>query len=193
MTMNKRLVCSVALVIGLVTGGVALEATQSVGKVALENIEQTVLRISSKGLSIIGNAEGCRLDPYTCPAGRPTNGIGNTHGVQGKEVSLEQVAKDWVKNVEGAEQCIRQAEIAAKKVMTQGQFDAFTSFSFNTGCQRLRQNRNGSTTQIYRYLQQGQFTQACDQLPRWIYGGGVKLKGLVHRREQEYARCMALD
>ncbi|EIH0334401.1 lysozyme, partial [Escherichia coli] len=39
------------------------------------------VRTNQAGLELIGNAEGCRRDPYKCPAGVWTDGIGNTHGV----------------------------------------------------------------------------------------------------------------
>ncbi len=193
MTLTKRIICSVAAVIGLVTGGVALNNTaHPVGAVTIEGIELGTLRISAEGLALIGNAEGCRQDPYTCPSGLVTNGIGNTHDVSGETVSLEQIAADWVANLSDAERCITQAEAHSNKAMSQGEFDAFTSFSFNTGCERFKRNQDGSETKIYRRIKQGKFTQACNELRRWVYGGGVKLKGLIHRREQEYARCIAI-
>ncbi|GHM10714.1 hypothetical protein ECZU41_53820 [Escherichia coli] len=36
------------------------------------------VRTNRAGLELIGNAEGCRRDPYMCPAGVWTDGIGNT-------------------------------------------------------------------------------------------------------------------
>ncbi|PFG55744.1 lysozyme [Vibrio sp. ES.051] len=193
MKLTKRILCSVAAVIGLVTGGVTLSSSElSIGNVMIAGEQVGQLRTSPIGLEIIGNAEGCRQDPYTCPAGLATNGIGNTHDVKDQVVSLEQIATDWVKNLQQAEQCISRAEADAEKRMSQGQFDAFTSFSFNTGCTRFMRNRDGSETQIYRYIKQGNFTKACHELPRWVYGGGVKLKGLIDRREKEHDRCLSI-
>ena len=193
MTLTKRLICSVAAVIGLMTGGVALNySTHPVGVVSIAGQQVGSLRISPVGLALIGNAEGCRQDPYTCPSGLITNGIGNTHDVTGKTVSLEQIAADWVANLSDAERCIIQAEGQSNKTLSQGEFDAFTSFSFNTGCARFKRNRDGSETEIYRRIKQGKFTQACNELLRWVYAGRVKLKGLIKRREQEYARCIAI-
>ncbi|MFB9135720.1 lysozyme [Vibrio olivae] len=193
MTLTKRLICSVAAVIGLVTGGVALNNQERpVGQVTLGSETVATLRISPVGLEIIGSAEGCRQTPYTCPSGLITNGIGNTHDVTGKTVSLEQIAADWVANLSDAERCISQVESQSGERMSQGEFDAFTSFSFNTGCERFKRNRDGSETEIYRRIKHGRFTQACNELRRWVYGGGVKLEGLIHRREKEYARCIAI-
>ncbi|WP_420543027.1 glycoside hydrolase family protein, partial [Serratia bockelmannii] len=67
-------ICSVAVIIGLVL---------SSGEV----------KISRAGLELIGNVEGCRRDPYKCPADVLTDGIGNTHGVkQGVRKSDQQIA-----------------------------------------------------------------------------------------------------
>lgn len=196
MKITNKILCSVAAVIGLVTGGTTLygdEFVQPVGQVVIEEQPLGELRMSPQGLEITGNAEGCRLDPYTCPSGLATNGIGNTHGVPDAPVSLEQVAKDWVKNLQGAERCVELAEQKSGKAMTQGQFDAFTSFAFNTGCTRFKHNSDKSMTQIYRFASTGEYEKACHELMRWVYGGGVKLPGLVTRRGVEYVRCMEVD
>ncbi|MGF1839143.1 lysozyme [Vibrio crassostreae] len=193
MKMTKRIICSVTAVVGLVTGGMALHRSElPIGNVTIAGEQMGALRTSPIGLEIIGNAEGCRQGPYTCPAGLATNGIGNTHNVKDQVVSLEQIATDWVKNLQQAEQCISRAEAASGKQMSPGQFDAFTSFSFNTGCTRFMRNRDGSETQVYRFIKRGDFIKACHELPRWVYGGGVKLKGLIDRREKERDRCLAI-
>lgn len=196
MKITHKVICSVAAIIGLVTGGAAIysdEFIKPVGEVVIEGQSLGELRISPKALEITGNTEGCRLDPYTCPSGLVTNGIGNTHGVPAKNISLEQVAKDWVKNLQDAERCISRAEAISGKTMSQGQFDAFVSFSFNTGCPRFMRNPDGTATQIYSAIRQGNFVKACHELPRWVYGGGKKLPGLVNRRNLEYERCIEVD
>ncbi|WP_407929809.1 hypothetical protein [Lentimonas sp. CC4] len=30
-------------------------------------------------------------------------------------------------------------------------------------------------------------------MPRWVYGGGVKLKGLIDRRDKEHDRCLSIQ
>lgn len=190
MKLSKKIVCSVLGTIALITGGAAVETAQPVGNVVIDQVELGELRVSPVALEIIGNAEGCRQDPYHCPAGLVTNGIGNTHGVPNKPVSMEQVAMDWVKNIQSAERCITKAESISGVAMTQGQFDAFTSFTFNTGCTKFRRNANGSATQIYKHIMQGEYPKACEQLKRWVYSGGKKYNGLIKRRGVEYARCI---
>ncbi|HHP2742924.1 TPA: glycoside hydrolase family protein, partial [Yersinia enterocolitica] len=81
-------VCSVAAIISIVL---------SMGNV----------RTSDRGLELIGNAEACRRDPYVCPAGVLTDGVGNTHGVKAGVIKTDaQIAADWEKNIIDAERCV---------------------------------------------------------------------------------------
>jgi lysozyme len=71
------IVCSVAAIIAIVLGN---------GHV----------RTNERGLELIGNAESCRRDPYVCPAGVLTDGMGNTHGVKpGTVKNDQQIAAEW--------------------------------------------------------------------------------------------------
>lgn len=187
----KRILCSVAAVAALITGGVTSvspDYTAPVGPVVIDGAPAGVLHVSPLALDIIGNAEGCRRDPYRCPSGLWTNGIGNTHGVPDAAVSDAQIARDWVQNIQDAEQCLFNWQ--ADTPLTQGQTDAFTSFIFNTGCTRFRHNPDGTETRIGHYVKTGRYALACDELPRWVYGGGMKLPGLVSRRDVERTRCL---
>ncbi|MBH9740086.1 lysozyme [Vibrio navarrensis] len=196
MKMANKILCSVAAVIGLITGGTAFygdEFVKPVGQVVIEGQPLGELRISPKGLELIGNAEGCRQDPYRCPAGLSTNGIGNTHDVPDQIVTLEQIAKDWVKNIQEAERCVVAAEGISGNTMSSGQFDSFTSFVFNFGCTKFRVNKDGSYTRIYSAIRQGDYSKACSHIPEWVKNQGVVMRGLVIRRNLEYERCMELD
>ena len=188
---SSKAACSVAAIIALVTGGTYKVSSISVEPVGLVEIGGQVigeLTVSPRALDIIGNAEGCRLEPYKCPAGLLTDGIGNTHGVTDKGKTHEQIAKDWVENILSSEKCL----IASKGdvLMSQGHIDAFTSFIFNTGCPRFRHNSDGSETRIYKYIHQGQYKRACNELRFWVYSSGQRLGGLVARRHKETAICL---
>ena len=63
------------------TGG-AVGAVCSVGAIIALVMSDGHVRTNQRGLELIGNAEACRRDPYVCPAGVLTDGIGNTHGVK---------------------------------------------------------------------------------------------------------------
>lgn len=166
--MKKKIVCSVVAVISIIFGS---DLASSV-------------HVSEQGFELIGNAEGCRLSPYKCPAGLITNGIGNTHNVPNKTISYEQVAIDWVKNIQTAEQCLFESTDAE---LSQGNIDAFTSFIFNVGCGKFKRST------MHKYLHKGDVVKACHELPRWVYAGKRKLPGLIKRRDKELELCLQPD
>lgn len=146
-------------------------------------VSNGTVRTSEKGLELIGNAESCRRDPYVCPAGVLTDGIGNTHGVKAGVIKTDaQIAADWEKNILEAESCVN--KFGNGKKLNQGQFDAVTSITFNAGCAQMQKST------MYRMLRDSKFTEACNQFPRWTYGGGKQLPGLVTRRDKERALCL---
>lgn len=146
-------------------------------------VSNGTVRTSEKGLELIGNAESCRRDPYVCPAGVLTDGIGNTHGVKAGVIKTDaQIAADWEKNILEAESCVN--KYGNGKKLNQGQFDAVTSITFNAGCAQMQKST------MYRMLRDSKFTEACNQFPRWTYGGGKQLPGLVTRRDKERALCL---
>ncbi|CAB1223408.1 Lysozyme RrrD [Serratia liquefaciens] len=158
-------VCSVMVIIGLVLSSGEVKTSQA-------------------GLELIGNAEGCRRDPYKCPADVWTDGVGNTHGVKpGVRKTDQQVAADWQKNILAAEQCVNR--YASGDKLLQGAFDAAVSITFNVGCTAMQKST------MFRLFRQGEMAAACEQFPRWVYAGGVKLNGLVIRRDKERALCLA--
>ncbi|HFQ5115502.1 TPA: lysozyme [Vibrio vulnificus] len=202
MNKSKTIICSVLAIIGVVTGGslnyqketmsASLDPDAvSVGEVIIGDLLVGELIVSPNALKVIGNAEGCRRNPYVCPAGLLTDGLGNTHNVTGEIKTDEQIAIDWTRNIIDAQNCLESS--ADVSLMSQGQIDAFTSFIFNTGCTRFKHNRDGSETRIYHKIKQGWFTAACSELNFWVYAGGVKLAGLESRRATETMLCHGLN
>lgn len=158
-------VCSVMVIIGMVLSSGEVKTSQA-------------------GLELIGNAEGCRRDPYKCPADVWTDGVGNTHGVKpGVRKNDQQIAADWGRNILDAEQCVNRYANGDK--LSPGAFDAATSITFNIGCTAMQKST------MFQLFRQGNTVAACDQFPRWVYASGVKLNGLVIRRDKERALCLA--
>lgn len=156
--------CSVAAIIAIVLGN---------GNV----------RTNERGLELIGNAEGCRRDPYVCPAAKLTDGVGNTHGVKaGVRKTDAQIAEDWERNILDAERCVN--SYGNGRQLSDNTFSAVTSITFNAGCGAMQKST------MFQLLRQGQVLQACDQFPRWVYGGGKVLPGLVTRRGAEKQLCL---
>lgn len=146
-------------------------------------LSHNLVRTNRAGLELIGSAESCRRAPYTCPAGIITDGIGNTHGVKpGTRKTDQQIARDWEKNIQAAEECVNQ--YADGKSLSDNTFSAVTSITFNAGCSSMRKST------LFTLLRQGEMRQACDQFPRWVYGGGKVLPGLIPRRDEEKALCL---
>lgn len=61
---------------------------------------------------------------------------------------------------------------------------AFISFSWNSGA------GNFSNSTMLRLKNEGKDELVCDQLLRWVYSKGVKLKGLENRRGDERRYCL---
>ncbi|STO54414.1 DLP12 prophage lysozyme [Canicola haemoglobinophilus] len=144
-------------------------------------------RTSEKGLEIIGNAEGCRRDPYICPADVLTVGLGSTEYSgelinPNKRYSDLEIAERWKNDIKIAERCVNQ--YAKGYYIPQGVFDAATSLTFNVGC--------GATSKstMFRKIRKGDYVGACNELSKWVYSSGRKLRGLEIRREKERSLCL---
>lgn len=61
---------------------------------------------------------------------------------------------------------------------------ALVSFTFNVGEGQLQRST------LRKLMNQGRIAEACRQLPRWVYAGGQRLRGLVKRRVDEMAMCL---
>lgn len=61
---------------------------------------------------------------------------------------------------------------------------ALISWIYNVG------EGNFYTSTLLKKLNAGDVTGACNQLPKWVYADGKKLKGLVNRRADERALCL---
>ena len=68
--------------------------------------------------------------------------------------------------------------------LTQAQLAAFTDFTYNVGLGAWYR----STARAL--VNQGHIRAGCNQLLRWVYAGGHKLRGLVARRQAEWQLCV---
>jgi len=135
--------------------------------------------ITQNGLDLIKRFEGFSRTVYFCPAGYPTIGYG--HVVKDDE--------DFSAGIDEAqaEELLRQdAQIAERAVLrlinvplTDGQFDALVSFTYNLGGGALQRST------LRRKINREEHAEVPEQLMRWVWAGGRKLKGLVRRRAAE--------
>jgi lysozyme len=71
-----------------------------------------------------------------------------------------------------------------KVPLTQGQFDALVSLSYNIGESAFE------TSTLLRILNRGDYNSAAPEFNRWIHAGRVALAGLVRRRAAEKQRFL---
>lgn len=137
--------------------------------------------ITQEGLDLIKRFEGFSSTIYICPAGYPTIGYG--HLVQNKEKDR---FSDGIDQEQGEELLRRDAQVAERAVLrliavplTDGQFDALVSFTFNLGSGALQRST------LRRKVNRSEHDEVPTQLMRWVWAGGRKLKGLQKRRKHE--------
>lgn len=132
---------------------------------------------------LIKRFEGFRSEPYLCPAKIPTIGYGSTFYPDGTKVALS----DKPINESQAQTILERTVMGfAKSVndlvkveLTQGQFDALVDFAYNLGAGKL------ASSTLLKKINAKDFTGASTEFEKWVLSGGVKLKGLVDRRESE--------
>lgn len=131
---------------------------------------------------LIRRFEGLRLKPYRCPAGVPTVGFGHT----GPDVLLNspQITEDEAYRLMQADADLAvRAAIKLSPVLTLDvdKLCAIADFIFNLGASRYK------ASTLRRRIDRGDWEGALEELPKWVWGGGKKLPGLVLRRAAEAA------
>ena len=142
------------------------------------------MQTSEKGIALIKQFEGCKLTAYQDSVGVWTIGYGWTQPVDGKPIRAGMTIKQ-----ETAERLLKTGLVSyesdvsrlVKVGLTQGQFDALVSFTYNLGARSL------STSTLLRKLNAGDYAGAADEFLRWDKAGGKVLNGLTRRREAERA------
>lgn len=137
------------------------------------------MRVGEKGLNLIKRFEGLELATYRCPAGVWTIGYGHTKTARPGQRITESKAEDLLK--EDLKWVERAIEKNVRVDLTQEQFDALASWTYNLGETNLR-----SSTMLRR-LNNGEYDAVPSEMKRWNKSGGRVLKGLVRRREAEAA------
>ena len=66
-----------------------------------------------------------------------------------------------------------------KVPLTDSQFDALVSFTFNLGSGALQRST------LRRKVNHEEHEEVPEQFLRWVWAGGRKLRGLIRRREEE--------
>ena len=154
------------------------------------------MKVSDKSIKMIKHHEGIRQKPYRCPAKLWTVGCGHVlYPRQGalkiderdaypleerdnRTFSMEEVdgiLRDDLNRFE------RGVERYCPVKLTQGQFDALVSFSFNIGLGALQRST------LRQKILRGDMEGAAEEFLKYTLAGGKVLKGLVTRRNDERA------
>jgi lysozyme len=141
--------------------------------------------LSIGGVALVQKHEGLRYAAYPDPGtgGAPyTICYGHTKGVRPGMVATHDQCTQWLR------EDLMEAELAVRKYvktpLTQNEYDVYTSFVFNAGAENFR------TSTMLKLINQKRWTEACNQLPRWVYADKRKLNGLVKRRYEERVLCI---
>lgn len=140
-------------------------------------LSKTRMQISDSGIMLIKNFEGLRLTAYQCSAHVWTIGYGHTAGVKPGDTITEGQAEQFLRDD------LDQFEAAVYRLvnvtLSQHQFDALVSFTFNLG----EGNLKNST--LLKKLNAGDYSGAAEEFPRWNRADGRVVEGLTCRRLAE--------
>ena len=142
--------------------------------------------ISPNGIKLIQSFEGFSSKAYDDGVGVWTIGWGTTRYEDGRKVkrgdsiSVEKAMELFMHDLAQFEKAVRDS---VKVPLTQNQYDALVSFTYNVGIGALQ----GSTA--LRKLNSGDYKGAANALLSWnkgrVNGKLVELKGLTRRRNAE--------
>lgn len=139
------------------------------------------MKTSQKGINLILSFEGFSSKPYLDSAGIPTIGYGNTYYPGGKKVTMNDPAISRERGAELFSSVLPTYEkIVNSKIkiaLTQNQFDALVSHTYNTG---------GSDT-LFSLINKKADSDAIRKwfTEKYITAGGKVLNGLIRRRKAE--------
>ena len=137
------------------------------------------IQISSRGLNLIKQFEGFKATAYQCPAGFQTIGYG--HVIKAGESISQPLSESQAETL-----LLQDVGVAAKAVhrlikvpLTQGQFDALVSFTFNCGAGALQ------LSTLRACVNREEHMQVPAELLKWTHSCGKFLTGLMRRRMAE--------
>jgi lysozyme len=136
------------------------------------------MKTGANGFKVIKEFEKCRLwafkpiltDPWTI-------GWGHTKGVFAGDTCTQEQADAWL--LEDIKECEDGVNNHCKVTLTQNEFDALISFSYNVGVYAL------ANSTLLRLLNSEDRLGASAQFARWNKSKGIPLEGLSRRRAVE--------
>jgi lysozyme len=147
------------------------------------------MKTSEIGLNLIKHYEGFYSKPYRCPAGLWTIGYG--HVINDGRVLPADCNRVFLKDEINAlltadlKRFERGVALYCPVQLTQNQFDALVSFSFNLGLGTLQRSK------VRQRINRKDVVGAANVLLKYNTARGKVLKGLDLRRKDEYALLMS--
>ena len=141
------------------------------------------LSLSGMGLVAIVMNEGYNSTAYIPVKGDvPTIGFGSTKGVKlGDRTTPQDALKRALTDINQFEGALKQC---VKVPLTQGEYDAYISLSYNIGSFAF------CNSTLVKRLNAGRYEDACTEILQWDRFKGQKLAGLTKRRTEEYHLCL---
>lgn len=138
-------------------------------------------KASANLINFLKQKEGCRLQAYRDSGGVWTIGYGHTGGVSpGQTISQAQAEQFLRQDLANFEDDVSSLAQSTGVQLTQGQFDALVSFSYNCGPGNLRKSG------VMQMLKSGNISGAQNKIKQYIHDkAGNTLQGLVTRRATE--------
>jgi lysozyme len=140
---------------------------------------------SRRGIQLIKDFEGLKLESYKCPAGVWTIGYGHTKGIKPNEVIDQMRAEDLlIEDIAPIERMLNKLGINFRQEC----FDALVSWNFNLGEGAFR-----NSTLLKKIVADAPDEEITDQIVKWVNAGGKPLVGLKRRRVAEANMFLGYD
>jgi lysozyme len=141
--------------------------------------------ITALAISVIGAHEGLRTKAYLDVVKIPTICFGETRGVKMGDVKTVAQCKEMLGDRLLEFEREMRACLKAPDNLTDGQYVAFLSLSYNIG------SRAFCRSTLARKANEGQYVAACNELMKWNKASGVEWSGLTRRRKEERQLCLS--
>lgn len=140
------------------------------------------ISLSAAALLAIATHEGYYEKAYQDIVGVWTIGFGSTDSVKAGDKT--DPVKALRRAVAELEQMEGQVKTCVKVDLTQYEYDAYLSLSYNIGTGAFCRST------LVKKLNSGDYEGACKEILRWNRAGGQEVRGLTNRRQAEYKKCM---
>lgn len=138
------------------------------------------MKLSQSGADFIQRHEGLRVEAYKDQGGLWTIGYGHllpqNKDWTGHRITIEEAKQMFAYDVKDAEAAVNRLVTVP---LTQNQFDALVSWTFNLG------QGNLADSTMLEVLNSGNYEEVPGQINRWIYVNGQASAGLRNRRQDE--------